>query len=441
LPIKIVTLVISMWVIFGTTAILGPKTAIGEVRFVAAGDTRGSDNGVNTAILQEIVQATLDENAEFIIVMGDLVNGSSDTTTLESQLTTWRTVMMPLYDNGVGVYPCRGNHDTGSKAVWDRIFSGKYVLPDNGPGGEKYITYSFTHDNVFIVGLDQYVDRSRVNQAWLDEQFCRNYQPHVFVFGHEPAFKVSHTDCLDNHPNDRNEFWNSIAAEGGRIYFAGHDHFYDHTRLDDGDGDLDNDLHQYVVGHGGAPLYNDPGEYNGDNGLWTPQRIDHQREYGYVLVVVDGLHVTVTNKLRVAANDFRADDIFVYSITIPSNQAPCTDAGPGRVITSPDDTVSLNGTVYDDGFPDPPAGVSTTWHMEKGPAAVVFEDDSIPVTTVTFFETGTYVFELTADDGELTAGDKTVVTVNPEVNDNPVNVSPKDDEGDEGGCFADTVKN
>ena len=44
------------------------QPATGQVteRFVVTGDTRGGDNGVNTTILSEIVQATIDENADFM---------------------------------------------------------------------------------------------------------------------------------------------------------------------------------------------------------------------------------------------------------------------------------------------------------------------------------------------------------------------------------------
>ena len=142
--------------------------------FVVAGDTRGDDNGVNTTILSEIVQATINEDADFILVLGDLVNGSSVQAELESQLQTWLNTMEPLYSAGIGVYPCRGNHDIGSKAAWDTVFSGDYALPDNGPDGEDNITFSFTQGNMFIVALDQYVSGSCINQVWLDEQFALN---------------------------------------------------------------------------------------------------------------------------------------------------------------------------------------------------------------------------------------------------------------------------
>ena len=96
-------------------------------------------------------------------------------------------------------------------------------------------------------------------------------------------------------------FWNSLADEGARVYFCGHDHFYDRCRLDDGDDNINNDLHQYIVGTAGAPLRGDD-VYNGFNSIWTPVRVLHEREYGYALVEIVGAHVTITWKHRTAAN-------------------------------------------------------------------------------------------------------------------------------------------
>jgi predicted phosphodiesterase len=282
-----------------TGAVLFSAARCEAFRFVVTGDTRGSDNGVNAVILAEMAQATIDEAADFIVVTGDLVNGSTDPMILQSQLTAWRNVMQPLYDANIGVYVCRGNHDTGSKASWDAVFSGSYAMPDNGPAGEENITYSFAHENGSFVVLDQYgAHLNRVNQAWLDTELASNALPHVFVFGHVPAFSVYHLDCLDDYPDARNRFWQSIASGCGRIYFTGHDHFYNHARIDDGDGNADNDLHQIITGAGGAPMYDWNGIYSGDNGAWTPQLVFHEKAYSYILAEVTGVTVTLTMKHR-----------------------------------------------------------------------------------------------------------------------------------------------
>ena len=94
----------------------------------------------------------------------------------------------------------------------------------------------------------------------------------------------------------------------------------------------------------------------------------------------------------------------------PSNTAPVVNAGPNQTITLPADAV-LDGTVTDDGMPNPPATVSTNWTLISGPASVDFLSSSSIDTRVTFTAAGTYLLALAADDGLLTAADSVVITV------------------------------
>jgi hypothetical protein len=171
--------------------------------------------------------------------------------------------------------------------------------------------------NALFLGLDEYVTPHRVNQVWVDAQLAENTNPHVFAFGHEPAFKVSHSDCLDDYPADRDAFWESLEWAGGRTYFCGHDHFYDHARVDD-DGDPDNDVHQYVVGTAGAPLYSWSGNYDGNNSYYTVENVYQARAYGYVLGEIEGLDVTLTWMQRVAANTFQPMEQWSYTVPEPA---------------------------------------------------------------------------------------------------------------------------
>jgi len=331
-------------ILFLYTTLLFPSGILAQssVRFIVMGDSRSNDpiTAVNTEILAEIADATIAEEADFILFPGDLVWGyDTNTVSLEDQLTIWRDTMEPLYAAGIGVYPCRGNHDAANDTIdrtaWNNVFSGDYALPGNGPAGEENITYSFSYGNTFIIALDQYLDSYHLNQVWLDEQFEQNSLPHVFVFGHAPAFKALHTDCLDDYPLERNTFWNSIAAEGGRTYFTGHDHLYAHARIDDGDANPDNDLHQYIVGSAGAPLYTTAPVYDGDNSPFTPEAVHHEFEYGYVLVEVDDSMVTMTPKYRTAPSVYEATgDLFTYQIItdgdgIPYHMDNCPDTPNG----------------------------------------------------------------------------------------------------------------
>jgi hypothetical protein len=92
------------------------------------------------------------------------------------------------------------------------------------------------------------------------------------------------------------------------------------------------------------------------------------------------------------------------------NQLPVVSAGPDQGLTLPA-TASLNGTVSDDGLPDPPRAVTTTWDMVSGPASVTFSDAGAVDTTASFSTNGVYVLRLTASDGELTASDDVTLTV------------------------------
>ena len=92
------------------------------------------------------------------------------------------------------------------------------------------------------------------------------------------------------------------------------------------------------------------------------------------------------------------------------NLPPTAEAGPDQTIYLPSDA-TLDGTVTDDGQPDPPATVTTTWSKQSGPGTVTFGDASLVDTTATFSETGTYVLRLTADDSDLTAFDEVTIIV------------------------------
>lgn len=71
----------------------------------------------------------------------------------------------------------------------------------------------------------------------------------------------------------------------------------------------------------------------------------------------------------------------------------------------------LQGTVTDDGLPNPPGIVTSRWSMLSGPMAPMFGDASAPSTTATFEMVGDYTLELTGFDSTLSASDRVLVTV------------------------------
>lgn len=275
-----------------------PSTCADQWKFLVFGDTRGSSasDQINTNILKELARATTNEMPAFVLVPGDLVYSGNATA-----FRAWTNAMAPVYQAGIPVYPIIGNHDTADVNAFTNVFGAN--IPDNGPPGEIDRTYSVTYSNALILALDNYVSIGRVNQPWIDSVLASTFMPHVFAFGHLPAFKVNHADTLDDYPSDRDTFWRGLTNAGARAYFCGHDHFYDHMRLDDGDGNPTNDVHQYIIGTGGAPLTGD-GLYDGNNGSWNPQRVLHEAQYGYLVVDIDRLDVTITWKHRISADTY-----------------------------------------------------------------------------------------------------------------------------------------
>jgi len=124
-----------------------------------------------------------------------------------------------------------------------------------------------------------------------------------------------------------------------------------------------------------------------------------------------------TYELRLTADDSEltgSDSVIITVYEEGYNNAPSADAGSDQIITLPDDYVDLNGTVSDDGIPDPPGTLTTLWETVSGPAAVNIDNPSAVDTFATFTTAGTYELRLTADDGDLSTSDEITVTVNPE---------------------------
>ncbi|HLK16633.1 MAG TPA: metallophosphoesterase [Fimbriimonadaceae bacterium] len=299
-------------------------------QFVVAGDGRADPgakppraedkNGVNTVITGEMAQAVLKEHAKFLLWTGDLVLGSrGDSAQFETMLLTWRGIMEPLYKRHIPVLACRGNHESGSPdgiAVWNRVFSGKYAMPGNGPTGEKNLTFYYTYGPVLAVGMDQYVVEPRniaMNVPWLQSVIKAHPKPFIFTFGHEPAFMDgAHKDLLDNDVEKRDAFWETLIGCGARVYFCGHDHLYDHMAVVRDDVKRGPEIHQFVAGTAGAPFY-PKGEYKGANSVWKLTRMKNiTNTYGYLLVDINGSKATITFKGRVGPGKYEPMDSFSF---------------------------------------------------------------------------------------------------------------------------------
>ena len=111
--------------------------------------------------------------------------------------------------------------------------------------------------------------------------------------------------------------------------------------------------------------------------------------------------------------------LYEFSATLPpmgttTNQAPIVNAGPDQTVILPN-AATLDGTVTDDGRPNPPGAVITTWEKVTGFGTVTFGNPNAVDTTAQFSVEGTYVLRLTANDGQASVADDITVTVAPHV--------------------------
>jgi len=106
----------------------------------------------------------------------------------------------------------------------------------------------------------------------------------------------------------------------------------------------------------------------------------------------------------------------------PVNLAPLVNAGSDQA-TTPGSSVTLNGSASDDGLPGGSTLV-TSWTQISGPASALISAPANTTTSATFNAAGSYVLQLNATDGTLTASDTVIVTVSTNTGGQGPNQSP-----------------
>lgn len=115
-----------------------------------------------------------------------------------------------------------------------------------------------------------------------------------------------------------------------------------------------------------------------------------------------------------------ADEIEMYNslggnddttVTPPSNSAPSVSAGSNVSLDLSGSSVSvtLSGNVSDDGLPS--NSLSLTWTQVSGPTSSFTSATNGSSVQLSFTQAGSYVYRLTATDGDLSSSDTTTVTV------------------------------
>ena len=293
--------------------------------FAVMGDQRDLGSyGINQPIVAAMAAQIASQNPAFVLCAGDQIHGidREGQAPLPDQYTHWKAAMAPILSIS---YPVRGNHETYgdvntpgpdyAKHWMDNIANVLTQIPRNGPPNEVGMSYSFSRNNVFIVGLEQSYATSwyQVNQPWLNDQLKANTLPFTFAYGHYPAFSLAENleeGSLADHPAQRDAFWKSLGNSSVNIYFAGHIHLYNRAEISIDGGP---EIQQIVIGTGGAPLVPWDGKYP-DPRVILESNLEGQ--YGYTLVTVNGNTITaVYYAYDQTANTWTPFDTYIYTLT------------------------------------------------------------------------------------------------------------------------------
>ena len=186
------------------------------LKFVAYGDTR-----TNQAIHQNVINAIAKENPEFILNVGDLW-GEYGQTGFKTVLNANANIGALLTANKYLV--SRGNHET-----WPQCSSFTPTLVRNNKED-----YSYTQGNCFFVsmGFDP-----GLNNPWMDTVLSTQAAKDAkwrFVFAHKPVYSSGTTHGANGTTSEGTSVTNFRALcdkNSVTIFFAGHDHIYERSKL------------------------------------------------------------------------------------------------------------------------------------------------------------------------------------------------------------------
>ena len=189
------------------------------------------------------------ENPEFILVAGDLVNGHWwDGPKCVEQMGAnyygnWKRRMA---SHGLKYYVAVGDHDIGDDPWpenklslvpdFERVFVQNMNMPKNGPENKKGLSYFVRQENVLFITVETFeIIDSAVHTSvsgeqleWFKQVLKANQdadfiivQGHVPVFG-KPVARSSSSLMLEDSTSS--DFWKAMTAAGVDLYLCGEFH-------------------------------------------------------------------------------------------------------------------------------------------------------------------------------------------------------------------------
>ena len=291
--------------------------------------------------------------------------------------------------------PTIGNHEYPNKTAWTDYFHGRPLYT------------KFTFGGVLFLDLDNFQSMAVGSAEYNFVQSAitaPGVPPCVVAYGHVPAISGGTIKTSEQ------AMWALLANNGVDLLLVGHQHTMTEYKPMDANfnaGTSGAHLVQLINGAGG----------HGIGGALSDSRIAWSlgKTPGVLALTLNGARGGGTaSSIGWTFENVQNSALRTGSVTCgngsPQNQAPTVNAGSDQTVTFPN-AASLSGTATDDGLPNPPGAVTTTWSKVSGPGTVTFGNASALSTTASFSATGTYVLQLLANDSALQSTDQLTVTV------------------------------
>lgn len=206
--------------------------------FIVVGDSRGSMEQH-----RRVVQRMSQEVPDFVLGTGDMV----DEGFRQDQWQMFFDVENSLLRDNV-YFPALGNHDRQGRGRTADTYRAFFSVPENGNDTERYYAFTYGSSRFLVLDSNAYSFAMTDQTSWLERELIGARQDssirHVFVVMHHPPYSIS----LHGGAVDLRDRWGPLFERYDvSAVFSGHDHVYSRAEA--------NNVHYFVTGGGGAPLY------------------------------------------------------------------------------------------------------------------------------------------------------------------------------------------
>jgi hypothetical protein len=381
-----------------TNYLPAPWTGANDPHILATGDGP-SDETVSNALANQIAAV----DPPLFLFLGDIY----ETGTFAENLNHYGVSNIDHPGQGTlwgatadTTQPTLGNHEKVNIPAWMDYWHGHPVYTSWTWGGVLFLDLNSSQNMTATKPEYQYAKSVLTSP---------NAPACVVAMYHEPAV-TSNTTIASNE----SDMWKLLADNGVDLVLNGHQHNMEQYKPLDRNftaGTSGAHMVQLIAGSGGHGLTGVTNVPPGARIEWSKGKTA-----GLLDLTLNGArNGNTATGIGWQWQDVNGNDLHDGSVDCGSvgNHAPVVNAGPDQSIKLPAQA-TMQGSVTDDGLPNPPATATNTWSQVSGPGTATFADLHSLTTTVSFSGAGTYVLRLTGDDSALQTSDDVTVTVLPE---------------------------